>query len=135
MTHATRISSGGVFLLFLCGTNLLLMALAVFYRRNHDLAAATVPSPPTGSHAWGIALASASQVLYVGLALSWAFRGNHFYPGNPYITPAVLVGLLLSASAAACAFFENGYVRFAVLFVAVTSAGLWLLSALASVAL
>lgn len=82
----------------------------------------------------GLGLASISQILYLALAAAWQFRWIRFYPGSPIPIHSILVGLMLSASAFVTALFGSGLKRCAGILVAITTAGLWLLSAAVSVA-
>jgi len=81
-----------------------------------------------------LALASSSQILFLAYAAAGRFAWVRFYPGNPIQTYAILTGVILSASALVTALFGSGLKRIAGFLVAVTTAGLWVLAAVASVA-
>lgn len=82
-----------------------------------------------------LALASGSQILFLAYALAGRFGWVRFYPGNPIQTYTILAGVILSAAAFVAGLFGTGLKRWAGLLVAVTTAGLWFLAAVASVAI
>jgi hypothetical protein len=134
--HAAHMSNGTVALLLISFANLCFIAIAVFYPYDER-------ATPSGEsiikasayNTLALVLASCSQVLYVTFGAAWWFQWMRFYPGNSLQTVSILGGLVLSASAFVAAIFGMGLKRWAGVFVAVTTGGLWLLSALASVAI
>lgn len=58
----------------------------------------------------------------------------HFYPGNPIENLAILFGLSFSTAALCIAFFSPSSQRIVTIVIAVTTTGMWLLAAVASVA-
>ena len=78
--------------------------------------------------------ASLSQLLYLGLFFAWLFHWMRFYPGNPIQTCSWVAGFLLSFIAFFAGFAASGLRRLAAIVVAVTTAFLWLLAAIASAA-
>lgn len=85
-----------------------------------------------GSLALGLVFSS--QILYLVFSAAWLFRWTRFYPGNPLQNFAILGGLALSAGAFITAFFGAGLKRVAGILSSMLTVGLWLLSAVASVA-
>jgi hypothetical protein len=135
MGREVHLASGTLALLLISFANLCLAASAVFYRGS-------LPAPPSeqplretarfGSLALGLAFSS--QILYLAFTVAWLFKWMHFYPSNPIETYSILAGLFLSAGAFVTALFGTGLKRCAGVLSSVITAGLWLLSALASVA-
>jgi hypothetical protein len=137
VTKAHPVQAGTVVLLLLSFSNLCLIVLAVLYRVDENPLSSWEPSAKYRS-TFGylsIALAAGSQLLYLGFSAAWLFRWMNFYPGNPIETFAIRLGLLLSCGAVVAAPFGIGIKRCAGLFVAFTTTGLWLLSAIASVSI
>lgn len=82
-----------------------------------------------------VALAACSQMLYLAFGFAWWFHWIRFYPGNPIQTFGILAGLTLSVCALIMAAFGRGMNGAAGAVVAIANIGLWLLSAIASVAI
>jgi hypothetical protein len=136
MDKQFHLDFGTTVLLLVSCANLILLLVA-FLRPNNDPSTPSArPSP--GALLYGTlgpGLACVSQILYLVLGAAWLLRWMHFYPGNPIETYSILAGLLSSTGAFATAFLTTGRRRFAAIFVAITTGGLWLLSAIASVAI
>jgi hypothetical protein len=128
--------AGGTFALLLISfANLCLVVLAVLYRSSQPAPPAEQPARGTtwfGSLALGLAFSS--QILYLAFSSAWFFRWTQFYPGNPMQNFVTLCGLALSAGAFVTALLGTGLKRCAGMLSSVITGGLWLLSAVASVA-
>jgi hypothetical protein len=137
LTKVRPVQAGTVALLLLSFCNLCLIVLAVFYRVDEELWPSLEPPAKytSGCGYLSIALAAGSQLLYVGFAAAWLFGWIKFYPGNRIETFVIYLGLILAGGAFFTALFGAGLKRGAGLFVAFTTAGLWLLSAMASVSI
>jgi hypothetical protein len=135
MGKEVHLASSTLALLLISFANLCLLALAALYRGSP-------PEPPSGQlpreTAWfgslALALAFSGQILYVAFTVAWLFKWMHFYLGNPIETYSILAGLFLSAGGFVTAVFGTGVKRYAGALSSVITAGLWLLSAVASVA-
>jgi hypothetical protein len=77
---------------------------------------------------------SCSQVLYLIFLFAWLFRWVRFYPGNRIQTLSIGCGFSLSAVALLTASFGFGLRRLMGIIIAFTTAVLWLISAVGSVA-
>lgn len=77
----------------------------------------------------------ASQLLYSALVIAGIFHWMRFYPGNRVETAAIVVGLSLSIIALLLALSDAGLKRLVGLWVGVITIFLWVLSAVASVAI
>jgi len=80
-----------------------------------------------------LAMAGSSQILFLAYAAAGRFAWVRFYPGNPIQTSAILIGVILCCGALVTALFGSGLRRVAGALVAVITAGLWLIAAVASV--
>jgi hypothetical protein len=127
----------GIWVLVLLSIGNIVLVTATFIRpENEPSASQEHPSSETILYGnLGLGLACSSQILYLAFAVAWQFKWMHSYPGNPVDTYGILVGLLLSAGAFVAASMATGCRRFAGIFVAIATGGLWLLSAIASVAI
>ena len=135
MNHYPHIANGTVVLLLVCCINLGLLAFAAY--REDEAEASSSETPTNDRRTAGrlsLVLASASQMLYVVFVALWWFKLMKFYPGRPIQTIGILSGLLLSGGALVIGMFGTGLRRTAIAFVGFTTGLLWLLSAVASVA-
>lgn len=82
----------------------------------------------------GIALVGGSQLLYLVFSAIALFRWIRFYPGNPIEIAATLTGLTLCVVGFVVALFGEGLRRWAGILSCVVTTILWLLAAIASVA-
>jgi len=80
------------------------------------------------------ALAGMSQLLYLAFVVVGFFRLIRSYPGNPIEIFGILAGLALSAAAFVMALLADGLKRWAGILSSAVTALLWLLAAVASVA-
>lgn len=131
-TKGLRFSSGLTLLLLLLTVNFGLLAVGFFHSREESPTEHASKRALLGRAA--IALASGSQVLFLVYAAAGRFAWVRFYPGNPIQIYAILAGVILSCMALGTALFGRGLKRVAGALVAITTAGLWLLAAIASVA-
>jgi len=135
MGSKIHLASGTLPLLLLSFANLCLLALPALYRISQP-----APPPeqlPRGATRFGIlaiGLALSSQILFLAYLAAGLYRWTKFYPGNPIQTFAILGGLALSGGAFVTALFGTGPKRWAGAISSVITGGLWLLSAIASVA-
>ncbi len=135
MGKEVHLASGTLVLLLISFANLCLVALAVLYRtRKPAPRSEQLPRTTTWLGSLGLGLAFTSQVLYLAFTAAWLFRWTHFYPGNPIQDFAIMGGLALSAAAFVTALLGTGPKRRAGVLSSVITVGLWLLSAVASVA-
>jgi hypothetical protein len=81
-----------------------------------------------------VSASTAGQLLYLIMAAAWLLRWTRFYPGAPLPTYTTYVGMTLSLVALFAGYFGHGPRRWATILAAITLAGLWLLAAMASVA-
>lgn len=135
MGKEVHLASGTLTLFLISFANLCLVALALLYRTRQPAPPSEEPPRATtwlGSLALGLAFSS--QVLYLAFSVAWLLRWIYFYPGNPTQDFAIRGGLALSAGAFVTAFFGTGLKRCVGVLSSVITAGLWLLSAVASVA-
>jgi hypothetical protein len=127
--------SGTFALLLLSFANLCLLALPTLYRISQPVRSPEqLPRWTTWSGSLALALAFTSQVLFLAYLAAALFRWMQFYPGNPIQNFAIRGGLALSVGAFVTALFGAGPSRYAGVLSSVVTAGLWLLSAVASVA-
>jgi len=135
MNRYPHIAPGTVVLLLVCCINLGLLAFAAY--RDDEAEASSSETPTNDRRTAGrlsLLLASGTQMLYIAFVAAWWFQWMKFYPGRPIETVGILSGLLLSAGALVIGMFGTGLRRTAVAFVGFTTGLLWLLSAVASVA-
>lgn len=121
--------------LLLSFVNLGLVAAA--FLRSNNRATSAIEENHRNTRLWdtaGLGFAAGSQILYLVLATAWLFRWTRFYPGAPIPTRSIAVGLILSLGAFVTAPFGSGFKRIAGLVAAIITGGLWLLAAVASVA-
>ena len=119
-------------LLLLSLGNLTFSAMAFVRCPSEDLS-----SQPFARIKWStlaIGLAGSSQLLYLVFVAAWIFRWLRFYPGNPIEMFAIFAGLTLSGAAFLTALFGAGLTRWAGVLSSAVTAFLWLLAAIASVA-
>jgi hypothetical protein len=76
-----------------------------------------------------------ANCFYLAFGFAWWFHWVRFYPGNPIQTFGILASLVLFVCALIMAAFGRGTSSAAAAVVAVVTVGLWLLSAIASVAI
>jgi len=136
MGKEVHLASGTLALLLISFANLCLLASPALYRISQPTQPSERLSRQTnrfGSTALGLAFSS--QILYLASLAAWLFHWTKSYPGNPIQTLTILGGLALSAGAFFTALLGAGLKRCAGVFVALTTGGLWLLSAIASVAI
>jgi hypothetical protein len=132
MHPQSRLSLFAVLLLLISSGNLYGIGLALWYR-NSD----SVMSSETLPDKWGtmaIVFLTCSQVLYLILFFAWLFQWIRFYPGNPVQTLSIRCGFSLSVAALLTASFGLGLKRPLGLIISLTTALLWLISALGSAA-
>lgn len=135
MNHYPHIATGTVVLLLICCINLCLPGFAAYW--EDEAGAASSETPVNDKRTAGrlsLLMASGSQMLYLAFVAVWWFQWMKFYPGRPIQTMGILSGLLLSPGALVIGMFGSGLRRTAVAFVGFTTGLLWLLSAVASVA-
>ena len=132
MHHTPSLSLLSLLLLLISAANLYLIGFAAWSWRSES---STPPKTIRDElRALGLILLSCSQLLYLVLVFVWWFRWMRFYPGNPIENIAILGGLLLSVAGLCTTPFGPASQRFITIVVAVTTAGMWLLAAVASVA-
>ena len=134
MGKDVHLASGTLALLLISFANLCLLALPTLYRISQPARPPEqLPRWTTWSDSLALGLAFSSQILYLVFFAAGMFRWIHFYPGNPMQDFVMLGGLALSAGAFVTA-TGTGLKRWATVLSSVITAGLWLLSAVASVA-
>jgi hypothetical protein len=135
MNRYPHIATGTVVLLLVCCINLGLLTYAAYWE---DEAEDSSPESPANERRTAgrlsLVLASTSQMVYLVFFAVWWFKLMNFYPGRPIQMIGILSGLLLSGGALVIGMFGTGLRRAAVAFVGFTTGLLWLLSAVASVA-
>lgn len=131
-TKDLRFSSGLTLFLLLLTVNLGLLAAAFLHSGEGPCSEHSSRRTLLGTVA--VALACGSQILFLVYAAAGRFAWVRFYPGNPIQIYAILVGVILSCVALGTALFGIGLKRIAGALVAITTAGLWVLAAIASVA-
>ena len=115
--------------------NLGLLALAFFNRKREAGDAPHLrPRLAAPSASLPLWLAAGSQVLYLLMATLWLYRLIRFSPGSALVGWMVFTGLVLSVSAFLTALRTRGLPCWAAIFVAFTTAWLWQLAALATIA-
>jgi hypothetical protein len=131
-----HLASGTLALLLISFANLCLLALPGLYRISQPARPPEqLPRWTTWSGSLALGLAFSSQILYLAFTVAWLFKWMRFYPGNPIETYGIMAGLFLSAGAFVTALlFGTGVKRCAGVASSIITAGLWLLSAVASVA-
>jgi hypothetical protein len=132
MGKDTHLSLMTTLLLLISFGNLCSCLVALVHSPDEN--ASALPLKSTSWSAIALALASGSQLLYLAFSAAWLFRWIRFYPGNTVESLAILAGLTLSAGAFVIALFGGGLKRWAGVFGSAITALLWLLSAVASVA-
>jgi hypothetical protein len=135
MEKNIHLATGTLVLLIISLANICFLALAVVYYRSRPKSSSEQASRKTdtlGSFALGLAFAS--QILYLVVGSAWLVRWVQFYPGNPIQNLVIIIGLVLSAASFVTAFLGTGIKRYASVLSSVIVGGLWLLSAVASVA-
>jgi hypothetical protein len=132
MHPQSRLSFFAILLLLISLGNLYGIGLALWYH-NSDSRKSSEALPDK----WGtiaIVLLACSQVLYLVFFFAWLFQWVRFYPGNPVQTASIYCGFSLSAAALLTASFGLGLKRLMGIIIAFTTALLWLISAVGSVA-
>lgn len=115
--------------------NLLVLVCGFAYRGNGSRTGA--PEALSASRSDGAVclwLATLSQVLYLLMGIVWLYRWMRFYPGRPAVLAAILIGLTLSAGAFVASLRRPGVRECAGIFVSLATAFLWVLAAVASIA-
>jgi hypothetical protein len=136
MGKEVHLASGTLALLLISFANLCLLALPALYRICQPAPPSEqLPRGTTGFGSLALGLAFSSQILFLAYVAAGLFRWTKFYPGNPIQTFAILGGLALSAGAFVTALFGTGPKRWAGALSSAITGGLWLLSAVASVAI
>jgi hypothetical protein len=132
MHQISRLSLPAFLLLLLSATDLYLIGVAMLHRHSRS----ATPSGPLRDEArtLGLILLSSSQLLYLMFFFAWLFQWMHFYPGNPTEEIAILCGLSFSVAGLCTAPFGPSSQRLITIVVALTTVGMWLLAAVASVA-
>jgi hypothetical protein len=129
-----QLQTGTAVLLLISAVNLILIVCAAFYPRGElDSPSGVISNKVKKLGSLSLVMAALSQVLYLALTVTWFYNWINFYPGNPTQAFVLLAGLLLSAVAFVTALFGTGLERAAGIVVGVTTFGLWVLSAMASV--
>jgi hypothetical protein len=129
-----QLQTGTAVLLLISAVNLILIVCAAFYpSRELDSPSGVISNNAKKFGFLSLVVAALSQVLYLVLTVTWFYNWINFYPGNSTQTFVLLAGLLLSAVAFVTALFGTGLERAAGIVVGVTTFGLWVLSAMASV--
>ena len=135
MNRYPHAATGTVILLLVCCVNLCLLAFAAYWEDEAEMSSSETPANDRRTAGrLSLLLASGSQTLYLAFVAVWWFQWMKFYPGRPIQTIGIWSGLLLSAGALVIGMFGTGLRRTAVAFVGFTTGLLWLLSAVASVA-
>jgi hypothetical protein len=132
MHPQSRLSLFAILLLLISSGNLYGMGLAIWYQNSDSLTSSKALPDKWGTIA--IVLLACSQVLYLFFFFAWLFQWVRFYPGNPVETISIACGLSLSAGALLTASFGFGLKRLVGIIVALTTALLWFISAIGSVA-
>ena len=83
---------------------------------------------------FGLIFILSSQLLYVLMVLAWQFEWIRFDHGNPLVAIANYCGFALSAAALYLALVESGSDRSLMIAGAAITVGMWVFTALASVA-
>jgi hypothetical protein len=133
MHQTSHFSPLTLLLLLMSAANLYGIGVSMWWYRHSEPA---TPAKPMREK-WGILaliLSSCSQLLYLLFFFAWLFQWIHFYPGNPIENIAILCGRSFSTAALCIAFFGPSSQRIVTIVVAVTTTGMWLLAAVASVA-
>jgi hypothetical protein len=132
MHPQSRLSLFATLLLLISSGNLYGIGLALWYHNSDSLASSKALPDKWGTMA--IVFLACSQVLYLTFFFAWLFQWVRFYPGNPVQTISVVCGFSLSAAALLTASFGIGLKRLIGIIIAFTTALLWLISAVGSVA-
>ena len=132
MYPQSRLSLFAILLLLISLGNLYGIGLALWYNDSDSLTSSEALPDKWGTIT--IVLLACSQVLYLIFFFAWLFQWVRFYPGNPVQTVSIACGFLLSTTALLAAFFGLGLKRLIGIIVAFTTALLWLISAIGSVA-
>jgi hypothetical protein len=114
--------------LLISGANLCGLAFALLLNEQHEPG---IKLPLAAE--LSMMMAFLSQALYLVFLAAWQFRWVRFYPGAP-VYRIVPVGLVLSFFGLVIAFFGIGPKRWISFMVSITTAVLWLLAAVVSVA-
>lgn len=129
-----RLADGTVMLFIISLTNLCGVAFAAAYCRSQRGVSSDQPQKNDGFGSFALGLAFLSQILYLVFGIAWFFRWLQFYPSNPTQNLTIFTGLALSAASFVSAFLGSGLKRYASIVSSAISGALWLLSAVASVA-
>ena len=132
MHTQSRLSLFAILLLLISSGNLYGIGLALWYHNTDSLTSSKAFPDKWGTIA--IVLLVCSQMLYLIFFFAWLFQWVRFYPGNPVQTVSIACGFLLSTTALLTASFGLGLKRKMGIIIAFTTALLWLISAIGSVA-
>ena len=132
MHPQSRLSLFAILLLLISLGNLYGIGLGLWYRKSDSLTSGETLPDKWGTMA--IVLLTFSQVLYLVFFFAWLFQWVRFYPGNPVQIASIACGFSLSAAALLTASFGLGLKRLMGIIIAFTTALLWLISAVGSVA-
>jgi hypothetical protein len=117
--------------LSLANLGLVVVALVRPDGKRNELSPTTLQRPDF-SGVVALSLGSLSQLSYLFLLFAWQLHWMRFYPSNPIQTFFLAAGILLSIIAFLAGCAASGLRRLAAIIVAVTTAFLWLLAAIAS---
>jgi hypothetical protein len=132
MHPQSRLSFFAILLLLISLGNLHGIGLALWYHNSDSLKSSEALPDKWGTIA--IVFLACSQLLYLVFFFAWLFQWVRFYPGNPVQTTCIYCGFSLSAAALLTASFGLGLKRLMGIIIAFTTALLWLISAVGSVA-
>jgi hypothetical protein len=119
--------------LLISGVNLCGLVYAFFLREQEEPDYQFTRTKLAWAAPLSIILTFLNQTLYLVLLAAWSFRWVRFYPGAP-IYHAIPAGLALSLFGLVAALFGTGGKRWISLVASVTLGFLWILAAVASVA-
>jgi len=128
----SRFSLFAVLLLIISSGNLYGIGLALWYRNSDSVTSSEALPDKWGTRA--IVFLTCSQMLYLIFFFAWLFQWIRFYPGNPVQTFSIACGFSLSAAALLTASFGFGVKRLLGIVISITTALLWLISAVGSAA-
>jgi hypothetical protein len=132
MHPQSRLSLFAILLLLISSGNVYGIGLALWYHNADSLRSSEALPDKWGTIA--IVLLACSQVLYLIFFFASLFRWFRLYPGNPVQTVSIACGFLLSTTALLTSSFGLGLKRLIGIIIAFTTALLWLISAIGSVA-
>ena len=132
MAKGIHLSPMAALLLLFSLVNLCLAIVALVQKPDEDTA--SVPCKRARWSTIGIVLAGGGQLLYLVFSGVGFYRWIRFYPGNPIEIAAILAGLTLCIVGFVIALFGEALWRWAGVLYCVATTILWLLAAVASVA-